>query len=376
MTEQTEPGTAIAHREQSRPPAKARLEADGHGVMAFHPRNIEEAQRYASGMITGGIVPDCFRVGGKKENEVNAPLVLMGILKSLELGLAPQTGMAFLLPINGRFTVWGDNAWALIQSAGQLDRHTTTWFWPDGHGGIASGPRLEWKDRHTMEIAKWPNEVGCEVKMWRRGQSEPYIGEFYVGDARRGNLWNNNYKKPWIQYPLRMLFNRARAFPMRDGFPDALAGLGIAEEVQDYSVERKFERRVDNSALDDDGGTPPALTNQAMSDEELVNRANAYKAGLVMIQSLEDLEEWQTTPDHMALMDEMKRRDEPAYDALIAANARRYQEIEQAERAAQHDRETAEDETRKESAMRENEAATDAQIDAEAADGDEPADQS
>lgn len=347
MSDQIEPGTALttAPRQQV---AKAKLEADGGGVMAFHPRNIEEAQRYASGMIAGGIVPDCFRVDGKKANEVNAPLVLMGVLKSLEIGFPPQTGIAFLLPINGRFTVWGDGAWALIQrhktnGLPTLQKHLTTWFWPDGNGGISSGPRLLWKDQHILALDKWPNEVGCEVTMWRRGQDEPYVGTYMVGNARRANLWNNNYKKPWITDPVRMLFNRARSIPMRDGFADALFGLGITEEVRDYTPETKIERRIDNSALDDDGGVPLLPSGQDISADAMTARANAYKAGLVMIQSLEELEAWQTTPDHMALMEEIKRRDEEAFDALVAANARRYQEIEAAERTAQKERDEAAD---------------------------------
>ena len=339
MSDDKEPGTDLVARPRQQL-AKAKLEADGGGVMAFHPRNIDEAQRYASGMIAGGIVPDCFRHDGKKANEPNAPLVLMGVLKSLEIGFPPQTGIAFLLPINGRFTVWGDGAWALIQRHGQLESHRTTWFWPNGDGGIESGPRLLWKDRHTLPLDKWPNDVGCEVRMWRRGQSEPYVGEYSVGQARRASLWNNTYKKPWITDPIRMLFNRSRAIPMRDGFADALFGLGIAEEVRDYSVETKIERRIDNSALDDDGGTPELIADQSITNDELENRANAYKAGLVMIQSLEDLGEWQTTPDHIALMEAMKQRNESSYDALIAANARRYQEIEAAERAAQKERDS------------------------------------
>ena len=43
----------------------------------------------------------------------------------------------------------------------------------------------------------------------------------------------NTYKKPWIEHPDRMLFNRARAFVLRDGFADALMGLGIVEEMRD-----------------------------------------------------------------------------------------------------------------------------------------------
>ncbi|MGH6729111.1 MAG: hypothetical protein ACREBK_03065, partial [Sphingomicrobium sp.] len=61
----------------------------------------------------------------------------------------------------------------------------------------------------------------------------PYIGRFTVRDAERAGLWMNAKRKPWVHYPKRMLFNRARAFALRDGFADALAGLSITEEVLD-----------------------------------------------------------------------------------------------------------------------------------------------
>jgi hypothetical protein len=65
----------------------------------------------------------------------------------------------------------------------------------------------------------------------------------------------NSNKKPWIMYPDRMLFNRARAFALRDGFADALMGLGIYEEVRDMMPDVdggdiKGSRHL--SALDDD----------------------------------------------------------------------------------------------------------------------------
>jgi hypothetical protein len=65
----------------------------------------------------------------------------------------------------------------------------------------------------------------------------------------------NVKKQPWILYPDRMLFNRARAFPLRDGFADALMGLSIAEEVMDAMPSVEEERRIETkrlSALTDD----------------------------------------------------------------------------------------------------------------------------
>src|SRR5687767_7861518 len=90
----TESGKAVAIA--AKPLAK--LEAHGDGVMAILPRSIEEAARYADGLIKGGLVPDSFKQNG----QVNAAQVMMGVLKSMELGIAPQTGLAGLYVVNNR----------------------------------------------------------------------------------------------------------------------------------------------------------------------------------------------------------------------------------------------------------------------------------
>lgn len=189
-------------------------------VMAIMPTSIEEAGRYAAGLVRAGIVPDAFREGGRKENPANPELVMMGVLKSMELGVPPQTGLAGLLPINGRFSVWGDLAAALVQRTGQVERQQAIEI---GAGFDPNTP-----------IGEWPDEYGYRVLYWRKGQADPYVGEFTVRDAKRAGLWANARRQPWIAYPKRMLFNRARAFALRDGFADGLSGLTIAEEVMDH----------------------------------------------------------------------------------------------------------------------------------------------
>ena len=44
---------------------------------------------------------------------------------------------------------------------------------------------------------------------------------------------------PWTQHPKRMRQMRARAFALRDVFPDVLCGMPVAEELQDMPKERE-----------------------------------------------------------------------------------------------------------------------------------------
>lgn len=248
---------------------KAPLESQAAGVLPILPTNIDEAQRYASGMIAAGIVPDAFKFswkdakdGSVREGDVNAPLVLMGVLKSMELGVAPQTGLSGLLPLNGRFAVWGDLGVALAQQKKQITNYTANKI----------GPSFD----PDLPLGEWPADFGWEVRIWRAGQTDPYIGRFTVRDAKRAGLWMNSKKQPWILYPERMLFNRARAFALRDGFADALMGLSIAEEVLDHMPDAEDAPRVEakrlSSLTDDepvtDGAEAPETPQDAQEGAE------------------------------------------------------------------------------------------------------------
>lgn len=68
----------------------------------------------------------------------------------------------------------------------------------------------------------------CRVK--RRGESEE-VRTFSMDDAKVAGLLGKS--GPWTQYPKRMRQMRARAFALRDVFPDVLRGMPIAEEVMD-----------------------------------------------------------------------------------------------------------------------------------------------
>lgn len=246
------------------------LSADGKHVQAIIPRNTEEASRMANAIISSGIVPAAFKFKSNEwegegddrrqvqwKDAPNKALIVMGILKAMEVGMAPITGLSFLLPINDRFTIFGDGAVALAQGRGLVAKQTRA----------NVGPAIE----PSLPMGEWPDEYGVEVRFWRVNQSEPYVGRFTVGDARRAKLWMNLSKQPWIMYPDRMLFNRARAFALRDGFADALSGLGIAEEVRDMTpdpIDAGELRSARHAALfNDDDETPQEAVEEVEGEE-------------------------------------------------------------------------------------------------------------
>jgi hypothetical protein len=160
---------------------------------------FDDAFRFAKMVASSDFAPKDFK--GKPES------CLLAIQHGSEVGLSPMQSLQSIAVINGRPTIWGDAALALVQSSPVCEYVYET---VEGEGeGMAAV---------------------CQAK--RRGYSKPTTVTFSVADAKKAGLWGK--AGPWTQYPKRMLQLRARGFALRDAFPDALRGLITAEEAQDY----------------------------------------------------------------------------------------------------------------------------------------------
>jgi hypothetical protein len=192
---------------------KATLAVGEHGYII--PNTVEEAARMAQAVIIGGFAPDSYK---DKSGMHDPNKIMLGIMSAMEAGLQPLYGLRQIAIINGRPVIWGDAAMALVQSKNLIASYVEEQV----------GPKPTDKD-----LTKWDDDYGWKVVIKRRGQEGAYEGVFTVGMAKRAGLWMNSRKVPWMQHPDRMLKIRARSFPLRDGFADALAGLAIREEVED-----------------------------------------------------------------------------------------------------------------------------------------------
>lgn len=168
--------------------------------MGLTPQNIDEALRMADIMAKASIVP--------KDYQGNPGNILVAIQWGAELGLPPLQAMQSIAVINGRPALWGDAVIALVRGSGLLDSI---------------------HEEVTDTLAT------CTVK--RRGE-EPAARNFSMEDAKRAGLLGK--QGPWSQYPKRMLQMRARAWALRDVFPDVLRGVHVAEEAQDIPTERSM----------------------------------------------------------------------------------------------------------------------------------------
>lgn len=224
-----------------KPANVVRLEA-GARVAPIVPRTIEEVARIAKAVIVAGLAPNSYQ---GRNNEETISKIMIGVLKGAEVGLAPLTALSNICIINGRPTIWGDGAMALVQASGEVERVETAYEGQEGMQGKEPAPN------------DFPDTFTAVYRIWRKGQAQPYEGRFSVKDARRAHLWGNPKRAPWIEYPRRMLMMRARAFAIRDGFADALSGLSIREEVEDLPPEAPA--KTDTAFLSDD----PAPESQA-----------------------------------------------------------------------------------------------------------------
>jgi hypothetical protein len=163
---------------------------------ALLPKNIDEAMQMAEMLAQSDIVPKEFK--GKSGN------VLVAIQWGMEIGLPPLQALQNIAVISGRPSLWGDAVLALVRGSGKLE-----YIKESVEDGVAT----------------------CVVK--RKGEPE-HIVTFSEDDAKKAGLWGKT--GPWQQYPTRMLKMRARAFALRDVFPDVLKGVAIAEEVIDAEV--------------------------------------------------------------------------------------------------------------------------------------------
>jgi hypothetical protein len=162
------------------------------------PQTFEQALTFSQYLADSDLVPKDFK--GKPAN------CLIAMQWGAELGLKPLQALQNLAIINGRPSLWGDAVIALVR------------------GSPLCESVLETDDGTTAT---------CRVK--RRGEAEQ-VRTFSMDDAKAAGLMGK--AGPWTQYPKRMRQMRARAFALRDIFPDVLRGMPIAEEVMDTPAER------------------------------------------------------------------------------------------------------------------------------------------
>jgi hypothetical protein len=191
---------------------KAPILATSRGIQLS---SMEDMYRFATCALNSGMAPKTF---GSPE------AILIAVQHGMELGLSPAQALQSIAVINGRPSIFGDAALALVKA------------------------HREFQDiDETLTGEGESMEAKCIIE---RIGKKPVTHTFSVADAKKAELWNK--AGPWKLYPKRMLQMRARGFAMRDAFPDALKGVGIAEEVRDTEPKQANARVIPAAVLPDE----------------------------------------------------------------------------------------------------------------------------
>lgn len=205
----------------------ANVERQRYHADWWNPRNFDEARAMANMLSRAPqMLPPQFV--GKPD------AILAAWSLGAPLGLSVLASLQNIAVINGRPSVWGQAALAVVLGA------------TDSAGRPVCESFREWEEGEGDDLV-----AICEVR--RRGWGEPVRRVFSVEDAKQARLWlgmgisdrSKREQSVWFKYPRRMLQMRARSWAMRDAFPDALSGLPIAEEIRDVDPSEYTIRSVE-----------------------------------------------------------------------------------------------------------------------------------
>jgi hypothetical protein len=156
----------------------------------------EVAKRVAHTLACSSLVPEAFR--GKPND------VFVAINMGAEVGLEPFQAIQSIAVIEGKPCLYGDG---LI-------------------GVVRASQKCMWIQESLSDDGK---TATCITQ--RAGDPKPVTATYSMTDAMQAGI---DSKFNWKKHPKRMLQMRARAYCLRDAYPDLLKGLGVVEERQDH----------------------------------------------------------------------------------------------------------------------------------------------
>lgn len=189
---------------------------------AYAVEDMSHCYRLAKHYISAGMVPRGLEGRTPKETEGR---VAIAIEFGQQFGWSPIQSLQAVLVVNGRPCLWGDGPLALVLRSGNMLDYTAT-IEGNGDERVATF-------KAVRKVAGSAGAIHREVR-------------FGVADAKRAGLWGKS--GPWSNYPERMMLYRARAFCLRDLFADVLAGIGIAEEHDEFAIDKAAEKTAELAA--------------------------------------------------------------------------------------------------------------------------------
>ena len=222
----------------------------GGSIKPIIPKNFTDILNMSEVFFKSGMAPQSLDTASK---------IAVAIQYGMEIGLPPIQAMQNIAVINKRPALWGDALPALMYKHGHKLEETL-----EGEG----------------------KDMVATCTLTRSDTGQKTTRKFTYKDAVQAGLVG---KGVWRQYPQRMIAMRARSWAIRDGAPDAMVGLAVAEEVQDY---------VQEAPRDITPPSPPSVSPPPVIEEN--------KADLVSFESIkEDFDAQLSTANDLKTMGEI-----------------------------------------------------------------------
>lgn len=223
MNTKTTPSTEVMPAEAGMPhgaSAPARMVNAASQVRPLQLNDMSEMWRFAQAIVRADLLPKSY---GGGDAEAKASKALIALQLGAEVGLMPMQSIQSIYVVNGIPTLYGDSQLALVRQSGMMEYIK------------------EWVEGEVPDLV-----CHCEVK--RRGDAEAIKRSFSWKDAQQANLAG---KDTYKGHPKRMCAYRARAYALRDTFPDVLKGLTHTyEEMIDVTPARPEQTGATQSMAD------------------------------------------------------------------------------------------------------------------------------
>lgn len=212
------------------------------GELLPAPKSTAEAMELAKTLASSQLIPKAFQ---QRPGDV-----FVAMMWSHSLGIPIVQGLQGIAVINGKPSLYGDALLAVCMGSGQMADIEET-------------------------VTGNADNLTATCKVTRRGKPTPVVSTFSMADARAAGLLGK--PGPWKQYTSRMLKMRARAFALRDAFPDVLSGIASAEEMQDVegtATEKATENITEQVAkMPRRRSKPPVQAPKEVAEAEVVKPA-------------------------------------------------------------------------------------------------------
>lgn len=255
----------IAQKEQNRI-------TEFKGAKAININSYSEALSLATAICKTGFVPKAYV--GKPQDAAIA------MIYGMEVGLPPMASLQNIAVVNGQPSIWGDGMLALVQNSGLLKEYKQSYQGEENTDSFKA----------VVEVSRKDNNITITA-------------EFSVADAKAAGLWGK--VGTWKSHPKRMLMYKARAFALRDCFPDVLKGLHSIEEMQgersiiditEQSAQTQTQQSADNKSNQESQHNAEIFDTikeslmNSQNQEELENNYKQLKDNLGFLKDKEKIE--------------------------------------------------------------------------------------